>query len=40
MHPKGAYTGDFASSAEEKAYIKEYDEECQVCLEPVLANGK
>ena len=40
LHPKGVYTGDFASSSEEQAYIKEYDEECQVCLEPVLANGK
>ena len=40
MHPKGNYTGEFESAQEEQAYIKEYDEECQICLEPVLANGK
>lgn len=40
LHPKGGYTGEFANSAEEQAYIKEYDEECMICLEPVLAKGK
>ena len=25
MHPKGSYTGDFANSIEEQAYINEYD---------------
>ena len=40
MHPSGSYTGNFANSMEERAYIEENDEECQICLERVLASGK
>lgn len=34
------HAGVGGKDADEEAYIKEYDEECQVCLEMVLANGK
>ena len=41
LHPSGNATGGSRHwSAEEAAYNKEYDEECMVCLEKVLENGK